>query len=147
MTNKDLVEKAFGAIESCNFEESAKYFADDMVFEGPVPEPITKEAFLNLHRAMLAGIPDWKFNFQNVREEGDSVVGQVQVSGTQTHDLPPLIPGLPSVPATGRSFANPVEGIEIVCQGGLITKIRAESVPDGGVTGVLTQLGVELPKH
>jgi predicted ester cyclase len=145
MTNEELIRAALSTIESGNVDESAKYFADDMTFSGPVPEPIGKDAFLAVHRAMLTGIPNWKFNFEKVGEDGDQVIGRVQITGTQTNELPPVLPGLPAVPATNRSVTNPVEGIKIVCQGGLIKSLEAEVVPNGGVAGVLGQLGVDLP--
>jgi hypothetical protein len=145
MTNAELVTTAFNAIEQGDFETGSRYFADDMTFSGPVPEPISKDAFLNLHRAMLGAAPDWRFNFNMTGEEGDTVIGKVQVEGTQTGALAPVLPGLPTIPATGRSFKNPVEGIEIVCRGGLIHAIKAEQVPNGGVAGILKQIGVELP--
>jgi predicted ester cyclase len=145
MTNSELVFTALNAIEQGDFETGSKYFADDMTFSGPVPEPISKDAFLNLHRALLQAAPDWKFNFNVTGEEGDTVIGKVQVEGTQTGTLPPVLPGLSAVPATGRTFKNPVEGIKITCRGGLIHGITAEQVPNGGVAGILQQIGVELP--
>src|SRR5437588_5886443 len=99
MTNEELIRTAFTTIENGNVDESAKYFADDMTFSGPVPEPIGKETFLNLHRAMLTGIPNWKFNFEKLGEEGDAVTGRVQITGTQTNTLPPVLPGLSPLPA------------------------------------------------
>lgn len=147
MTNSELVLTTLNAIERGDFDTVSKYIADDMTFSGPVPEPIGKDAFLHVHRAMVNAAPDWKFNFDLTGEEGDTVVGNVRVAGTQTGTLEPVMPGLPTVPPTGRFFQNPVEGMKIVCKGGLIHSIEAETVPNGGVAGVLKQIGVELPSH
>lgn len=145
MTNDELVHAALSTIESGNIDESAQYFADNMTFSGPVPEPVGKEAFLHVHRAMLQGIPDWKFNFEKTGEEENAVTGRLQITGTHTNELPSIMPGLPAIAATNRSVSIPTEEIKFTVDGGKIAAVEVVPVPNGGVAGLLGQLGRELP--
>ena len=70
----------------------------------------------------------------------------VQITGTHTNDLDLTPMGMTKVPATGKSVSNPVEHPEITIKDGKITSIHvADVTPDGGVGGILKQLGVEMP--
>ena len=96
--------------------------------------------------AMSAAFPDWSFNASEFVEEGDTVRVTVQITGTHTGDLDLSPMGLPKVPATGKKIKNPVEHPVVTIKGGKITGVHVGDVtPDGGVPGILKQLGVELP--
>lgn len=45
-----------------------------------------------------------------------------------------------------RNAANPTEHVEVFVQKGKLTEWRVEPLPNGGVAGILTQMGVALPK-
>lgn len=54
--------------------------------------------------------------------------------------------GMPTVPATGKAIKLPVEHAECTVEGGKIVKLHVGDVsPDGGVPGILKQLGVQMP--
>jgi hypothetical protein len=115
--NKIDTVKAFSeALDARDFNKAASYLADDFVFAGPVPQPIGKQAFI-----------------------------AVQITGTHTRGLVLPMPGIPPIPATGKSVSLPEEHITFTFKGDKITSLTSDNVPGGGVAGVLAQIGVQLP--
>jgi hypothetical protein len=54
--------------------------------------------------------------------------------------------GIQSVPATGKHVQLPFEPLTVTVVNGKATRIQAEHVEGGGVPGVLSQLGINMPK-
>jgi hypothetical protein len=110
-----------------------------------VPQPVHKNEFLGLQGALVAAIPDWKFNASDFREQGDTVTLKVHISGTHTKplSLPPM--GIQSLPPTGKHVQLPYEPLTVTVKNGTATRIEAGHVEGGGVPGVLDQLGVKMP--
>lgn len=146
MGNSEIVRALFGAFEAGDMEAAAGYLDEGFRFNGPVPEPIGKDQWVGPQAAMRAGIPDWSFNLSDVQTDGDVVRTAVQVTGTHTGELDLSPIGMPVVPATGRSVSNPVEHPEVTVRDGKITGVHVGDVgPEGGVGGILKQLGVAPP--
>ncbi|HET6845752.1 MAG TPA: nuclear transport factor 2 family protein [Anaerolineales bacterium] len=146
MTAMDIVKEGLMAADSGNFGKLAELLADDMVFAGPVPEPVGKREFLAIQSAMQAGMPDWKFNATDFKEDGDKVTVTLQITGTQTAELKLPMPGMAPIPATGKRISLPKEPTTFTVKNGKVTRLESAAVPGGGVMGVLAQLGVPLPK-
>jgi predicted ester cyclase len=145
MSNTDLVKSVLAAFESGDGKKAESTLSDDMVFAGPVPQPIGRQEFVGLQSALIAAIPDWKFNAADFKEQGDKVTLKVHISGTHTKplNLPPM--GIQSMPATGKHVQLPYEVLTVTVKNGKATRIEAEHVDGGGVPGLLAQLGVKMP--
>src|SRR5262245_44947480 len=113
MKSAETVRALLAAIEARQWETARSYLADDFTFSGAVPQPISADAWLAVHRALAAAMPDLTFNASNIREEAGRVRGNVQVSGTQTRELALPIPGIPTIAPTGKRVTLPIE--DIVC--------------------------------
>ena len=87
MSGIDIVKAALAAAEAGDYAKVSGMLTDDMKFAGPVPNPVGKNEFIGIQSAMVAGIPDWKFNASDLKEEGDKVTGALQISGTQSKEL------------------------------------------------------------
>jgi predicted ester cyclase len=124
----------------------ADILADNMVFAGPVPEPVGKHEFIALQTALVKAIPDWKFNGTDFKQNGDQVTATFQITGTQTGELSLPMPGFPKFPASGKHVSLPKESITISLKNGKIPRLVAAQVPGGGVAGVLAQLGIPMPE-
>jgi predicted ester cyclase len=146
MNDIDVVKAGLAASEAGQPIKFAEYLTEDMVFAGPVPQPIGKHEFVGLMSAMVAGIPDWKFNGQDFKQNGDKITAVFQITGTQTRDLDLPMPGFHKFPATGKHVSLPKEGITITIKNGKIARLESAVVPGGGVAGVLAQLGVVMPQ-
>ena len=145
MNAEQVVRNFFAAVEAGDTVQANNFLTDDFTFSGPVPQPIGKAEFLALSSALRDAIPDWKFNAQNFKVQGNTVTVTVQITGTHTATLQPHIPGIPAVPATGKKIALPQEPITMQVRGDKIASFEVTPVPGGGVPGILAQIGVQMP--
>ena len=144
-TNTDIVKMFMNALEINDQETAANYLTNNFTFSGWTPQPLDKKAFLVLMDGLKTGIPGLIFNLHNVQEEGNRVTGTIQLAGYQTDGfvLPPL--GLPPIPQMGRSISLPTEDVEYTLINGQIEKLNVEPITGGGIKGLLSQLGVNVP--
>ena len=146
MSNIDLVKQILDDGRATDFTTLEKLTADDMKFDGPVPEPVGKKEFIGLMQALTTAMPDWRYNPRNYAENGNKVTATIQITGTQTGTL--ALPMLPQAyPASGKHVQLPQEHLEITLTNNKISRIHSDTVPGAGVMGILEQLGVKLPVH
>jgi hypothetical protein len=141
----ELVRQLFAHIENGDNDKAGAMLADDFKFSGPTPDPVDKKGFLDLHKALVSSMPDWSFNARDFRESGDFVTLKAKVSGTQTRELNIPFLGIRSARATNTYVLNPEEKVEIGFDDNKISSIKVEKVVNGGVAGILSQLGIEMP--
>jgi hypothetical protein len=144
MSALDIVKAGLAAIEAGDFKKLDSMVADDMVFAGPVPEPLGKREFIGVQSAMHTAKPDWKFNPSDFKENGDVVTVNFQITGTQTGELSLPMPGLPKLPPSGKKVSLPKEQSTFTVKNGKLARLDVASTPGGGVTGILAQLGVKM---
>src|SRR5690349_15093541 len=77
--------------------------ADATAAGGVLPQPIPAKEAISLMSALNTAFPDLKFDIQNVTANGNQATVQVVWSGTNNGDL--NMPGMPSVPATGKQVS------------------------------------------
>lgn len=147
MNTQQIAQKVAKAIEDQNWESAHALLADDFTFSGAVPQPISGAEWLGVHRALAKAMPDLRLNFIATSGDNDTAEGTVQVTGTNTGELALPMPGLPKVAATGRKIANPREQVRIKAQGDKLINWDVVPVADGGVLGILKQMGVAEPQH
>lgn len=145
MSKVETVKTFSEALEARDFDKAAAYLTDDFVFAGPVPQPIGKREFIAVQSAFENAFPDWSFNSHDEVEQDDQVTAAVQITGTHTRDLVLPMPGMPSIPATGKRVSLPEEHLTFTFKGDKIASLTSDNTPGGGVPGVLAQLGVPLP--
>ncbi len=145
MNAQQITQKLVKAIEDQDWDGAQALLAKDYTFSGAVPQPIGGAEWLGVHRALANAMPDLRFNFTATGGNDGIVEGTVQMSGTNTGDLALPIPGLPRVPATGRKITLPVEHVRVKAQGDKLINWEVEPVTDGGVPGILKQMGVAMP--
>ena len=145
MTVEEITRAVLVAQEAKDWDTMASYLSDDMVFSGPIPEPMNREQFLGLIQLMAAAFPDWSYNLSDVQVTGNVAHTTHQVTGTHTGDLDLSPMGMPTIPATGKAFKLPVEYADITVEDGKIVRFHAAVSDDGGLMGILQQLGVEMP--
>jgi predicted ester cyclase len=144
MDKETTVRECFAAFEAAQTEKAGGYFADSFVLTGPTPQPIGKKEFVGLQTALIRAFPDWKFNIHNYHTQGDIVTLELQITGTHTHTLASLMPGVPEVPATGKHISLPLEHCQATVKDGKITTFSTDAGPDGGVMGLFQQIGVPI---
>ena len=146
MGAKEITEALFKAVESGDMAAAGEYLSDNFEFSGPVPEPIGKEQWTGMQQTFLNAFQDWSFNISNIEEEGNIATTTHYVSGTHTRDLDLSAMNLPVVPSTGKTIKLPVEHAEVTVEGDKIVRIHVGDVSsEGGIPGIMKQLGVEMP--
>ena len=90
-------------------------------------------------------MPDWAFNISKVEDKGNVVRFTIQISGTQTNALDLSAMGFLVIPATGIRVQLPTEHVEVTVRGNQVSGVHVDPVQGGGVPGILSQLGVQMP--
>jgi len=144
MNAQEIAKKALAEIQKGNIDSTT--FTEDMIFSGPVPQPLKRNEFVTLMKNLVGASPDWNFHARDITVLGDTVKVTVGITGTQTRTLPGLMPGMQALPPTNKHFILPEEHLSIKVRGDKICEILVDTVPGGGVIGMLTQLGVQLKK-
>jgi predicted ester cyclase len=142
----DVVKAGLAAAEAGQASKYADLLTDDMVFAGPVPEPVGKREFLALQTALTTAMPDWKFNATDFKLNGDKVVVMIRITGTQTGVLAVPMPGFPKFPPSGKHVSLPAQPTTFTVKNDKIARIEAEADPNNGVPGILSQLGISMPQ-
>jgi predicted ester cyclase len=144
MNVREITYAFFEAFQAGDFDTAASYMADDFVFSGPTPEPISGAAWLGLSAALRAAFPDLNYNFRVVSVDGDVVTTSNQLVGTHTGDLDLSGIGMGVIPATGKTISLPEEGSEAIVEDGRLVSLHIHTTPQGGIMGILSQLGIEV---
>jgi len=145
MKSQEVVSNAIQAVESQRWEEANKYLTDDFTFSGAVPKPVSKSEWLNMHKSLETGMPDFKFNLHELKEEGGNKLrGKVQITGAHTQEMPGPLPGVSrnKIAATGKKVRMPEEELEFELRGDKISHIHVKPTAGGGPQGLLHQLGI-----
>jgi predicted ester cyclase len=137
MSNTDIVKAGLKAWESNDEQALASLIADDFQLTGPVPQPLGKQEFIGFMHAMLAALSDFAFNISSYEENGDTVIAKSHITGTHTGVL--ALPGLPSIPATGKKVKLPEEVQTYTLKAGKLYALSTDARPDAGIPGLLAQ--------
>lgn len=147
MNAQQITEKVLKAIEDQDWNAALGLLTDDFRFSGAVPQPITAQEWLGVHRALAKAMPDLRFNGKIDHGDNSTAEGTVSLTGTNTGQFDVPIPGIPSVPATGKRLAMPKEPFKVTVRGDKLSSYQVTPVPDGGLPGILKQMGVTVPQH
>src|SRR5947208_1818405 len=77
------------------------HLRDDVTFVNPMVGTVDKAGFRAFHTALWTGLPDINYKVERTVSEGNTVVGECTVTGTQRGELA-------GVPATNKSVKLPV---------------------------------------
>jgi len=145
MSNEEVVKSFITALQSGDFELAAGLMSDDFVASGFTPDPLDKGEFLAMQSELKDAMPDYSFHLSNVQEGDDGVEALIQITGTQMRDLSLPTFGVPLIRYTGIDVSLPQVRTTFLLAGDKIKEMRVESVPGGGLAGLLQQIGTELP--
>jgi predicted ester cyclase len=133
------------AVQKGDLEVAESMLADDFQFSGAVPEPINKEAWVEMSSSLRTAFPDLDYHFKVIGTDGDVVRTTSQLSGTHTGllDLTDMQMGV--LPATNKTFVATREKTKITLKENKITAWVVEPTQGAGVMEILKQLDVETP--
>ena len=118
--------------------------ADAVASGGVLPQAIPAMEALKIMSGLTDAIPDLKFDIQQVTVNGNQATVKAQWGGTQTGPLSLPMPGMPTIPPTGKKVSVK-DTYVITVQGDKVSHMHVESPADGGIPAALAQLGVKTP--
>ncbi len=140
MSSAEVIAETFAALDAGDYETAAGLLDREFEFSGPTLQPLGAKEFIAFESALRSAMPNLKHNcLVYSTEDGDWVRGQVQIAGT--HRRPLDLPNLPILAATRKRVKLPAERFVAVVRDGRIVSFAADVGPDGGLMGILKQLG------
>lgn len=143
MNPEQLIRESMAAFNARDLDKAFSSFADDLVVNGFMPQPIGLEEFKAVNAANLAAFPDWHFDIKQMQTQGNRTTVTVQVSGTQNGPI--TMPGMPPIPASGKKISVTDRFICTVGADNKLHQMDFDTPPGGGFAGAMQQLGVQLP--
>ncbi len=117
---------------------------DAMASGGMLPQPVPVLESMQSMAGLATAFPDFKFEVQQVTVNGNEAKVKVHISGTNTGAFDMGVPGVPTVPATGKKVSAQ-DAFVVTVQGDKVTALRIDSPADGGLPAILAQMGVKVP--
>lgn len=118
--------------------------AGAMASGGVLPAPMPAMEAFSMIGGLNSGFPDLKFEVRQVTVNGNQATVKAQVSGTNTGPLSLPMPGMPTIPPTGKKVSVP-DAYIVTVEGDKVSHLQVDSPADGGIPAMLTQLGVKMP--
>jgi predicted ester cyclase len=118
--------------------------ADAVASGGVLPKPMPALEAFKMIAGLKTAFPDLKFEVQQVTVNGNQATVKAQWSGTNTGPLSLPMPGMPSVPPTGKKVSVK-DAFVVTVKGDKVSHLLVESPADGGIPAALAQLGVKMP--
>ena len=145
MNPKDTVQAMMDAIQMGDFESAKSYLSNDFKFSGAVPEPISRQEWIEMSTNLKAAFPDLDYQFTTDGSSGDTVNVSAQLRGTHKGNLDLTAMHMGVIPSTGKSFKAALEHGKVTVRDGKVTSLANEPTEGAGLMAVLGQLGVTIP--
>ena len=145
MNKREIVQTLLDSVQKGDFEKAKSLLTDDFQFSGPIPEPINREAWLDMSASLKTAFPDLDYHFHVIGADDDVVKTTSQLSGTHTgsFDLTNMKMGV--IPATNKTYDAKLEKTKITVKENKITSWVVEPTEGAGLKAILGQLGIAAP--
>jgi predicted ester cyclase len=117
---------------------------DAMVSGGILPQPMPFMESMKVMAGLTTAFPDLKFEIEKVTVNGNTATVNAKWTGTNTGPLSMPMPGMPSIPATGKKVSVK-DGYIVTVQGDKVSHLEVNSPADGGIPAAMAQMGVKMP--
>jgi predicted ester cyclase len=118
--------------------------ADAMASGGVLPQAIPVMESMKVMAGLTTAFPDFKIVIQQVTVNGNQATVKVQWSGTNSGPMSLPIPGMSTIPATGKKVSVK-DAYIVTVQGEKISHLEVISPADGGIPAALMMMGVKVP--
>lgn len=137
-----VLEAYMQGLKSHDVAQVAETVAENLAFVTP-QRTLSKPQFLAMLTALYAAFPDWHYE----HDEPEVLPGRFAVRWRQggTHTAALEVPGIDSVPPTGKQVHMPAQRFFYRVPADLIVEIEPEPLPGGAPGGILQRLGVSQP--
>jgi hypothetical protein len=143
MTNSEVAIAATAAFENGEQARAESYLAEDFIYQGTFAKSLDRTKYLALMRALKKGFPDFRLNLKIISEDSAGrITATMDPTGTHLGVFDP--PGIRPVQPTGQLVALPRHRWYFSFAGGKISQIELEDASQGGLIGLLEQIGVDM---
>jgi predicted ester cyclase len=118
--------------------------ADAVASGGVLPQPIPLMEAMKVMDGLTTAFPNLKFDVQQVTVNGNQATVNAVWSGKNSGPLSLPMPGMPTIPATGK-MVSVKDTYLLTVQGEKVSHMQVESPADGGIPAAIAQLGVKAP--
>ena len=143
MDSKATVQALMDSVQTGDFEKAKSLLSDDFQFSGPVPEPISGDAWLGMSMSLKKAFPNLEYHFQVESMDGDMANISAQLKGTNSGDFDLTNMDMGVIPATNKSFAAAHEHGKATVKGDKVASWAMEPTEGAGLMAILGQLGVK----
>jgi predicted ester cyclase len=148
-SKKDLYNAYFKASwtnpPSSLTEANMTYLSDDFKnYDKDGNVLMDRAAYTGMGQLLGSAFKDFKAEYSDIREEGDSVIVTYHFEGTHTGDLDLSAMGLGVIPASGKKIVFPEDTAAFKIQGDKIVSIKPYG-DSAGMASFLAALGVTPP--
>ena len=143
MNKRETVHALMDVVQKGDFEGAKSMLSDDFQFSGPVPQPISGEAWLGMSTNLKAAFPDLDYNFKIEGVDGDKVNIAAKLKGTHKRELDLTSMNMGVIPATNKSFEAAHEHGVATMRDGKISAWAMDGSEGAGLLAILDQLGVK----
>lgn len=142
----EIVKAYFTALDSENLEQADQYLSEDYRLVDFTPQPMDKEAMLEMVGRLRAAFPNLAHSLSNIRVEDNVVKLTVQRSGTSSGHLDFRKMGIGVIPRSQKFIIFPNGNYEFTIKGGKIIIERDVSPisQNRRMSGMLKALGVNM---
>lgn len=142
----EIVKAYFAALDSQDPKQAMQYLSEDYQLVDFMPQPMGKEAMLDMLSRFKAAFPNLAHSLSNIRFEENVVKLTVQRSGTSAGHLDLRTIGVGVVPRSQKFVIFPNGNFEFTIKDGKITVERDVSPisPNRRMSGMLKALGVNM---
>jgi len=147
MSISNIAVELLKYIEQGDIKKAGLLLNENFQFSGPVPDPIGKEDWLNLHESFAQAFPNWKFNYMDVRGFSNTVYVRTAPSGKHTGilNLPKF--GLKNIQPSNKNFQLPMEDCQIKIENNRVISFHIDTGDHSGLKSIMNQIGIELPEQ
>jgi len=145
MDPKETVQTLMDAVQKGDFVKAQSLLDDGFQFSGPVPEPISGPAWMDMSKKLKAAFPDLDYHFKIADVQGNTVQIEAHLSGTHREDLDLTAMNMGVIPATKKPFSAAHEHGEATVQNGKVKTWAMTPTEGAGLMAILGQLGVKVP--
>ncbi len=138
----DVLYRYMAGLATHDVDLVATTVSDSLVFVAAT-RTLSKTEFLAMLRALYAGFPNWHYEPDPPRQEGDLIAIRWRQGGTHAGVF--ALPGLDPVAPTGQHVQIPPQDFFYRIESDQIVYIRPDLIPGGAPRGILEQIGVVLP--
>lgn len=139
-----VIKEFLNSIQESDFTNAESLITNTFKLDGFEPDSCSGKEYLNVMRSIIKGIPDFKYNYQNFNEKGNTVNFTINVTGTNNREIPSLWQGVEAVKPTNIKVRLPQENVWATFKDNKIDTITIEKVEGGGLEGIYQKLGVTL---